>query len=56
MKDRKDSRRFALFIAVLAVLLAMAVWLFGYGSMTNGLPQPSLPGGRPSAQGTVHHG
>ena len=35
---------YAIFITALVILLALAVWLFVYGSMTNGLPQPRLPG------------
>lgn len=55
-KRRKPSA-FAVFIAVLTVLLILAVALFVYGCMTNGLTQPTLPGKGLFALGTVfRHG
>lgn len=58
MSDKKRSdRRFALLITVLTILLLLAVWLFVYGSATNGLPRPQLPGRELSACGAVRcHG
>ena len=58
MADKKhQSHRFAIFIAVLVVLLIGAVALFVYGSMTNGLPQPRLPGkGVFALRTTLPHG
>lgn len=57
MAGRKKDRGFAIFIAVLVVLLILAVALFVYGSMTNGLIQPKLPGKGIFALGTMHpHG
>lgn len=45
MADKKRRNRgFAIFIAVLVILLMLAIALFVYGSMNNGLPQPRLPG------------
>lgn len=45
MADRKRrSPGFAIFITVLVILLILAIALFVYGSMTNGIPQPRLPG------------
>ena len=45
MADKKrESRGFAIFISVLVILLMLAIALFVYGSITNGLPQPRLPG------------
>lgn len=41
---RSRPTAYAIFITVLVILLVLAVWLFIYGSMTNGLPQPRLPG------------
>lgn len=48
-----SDRRFAIFITVLVILLALAIWLFVYGSMNNGLPQPRLPGHGVFALGTT---
>ena len=42
-KQRK-SKGFAILIAILTLLLIGAVALFVYGSMTNTLPMPQLPG------------
>ncbi len=54
---KKKSRAFAIYIAVLVVLLLLAIMLFVYGSMTNGIPQPTLPGKGVFARGTMlHHG
>ena len=45
------------FIAVLVVLLILAVALFVYGSATNGVIRPQLPGKGLFALGTIlHHG
>ena len=51
-KPRKPSA-YSIFIAVLVVLLILAIALFIYGSATNGLPQPVLPGKRPFALGMI---
>ncbi len=58
MADRKrGSRAYAMFITALVILLILAIALFVYGSMTNGLPQPHLPGRGLFALGTIpHHG
>lgn len=56
-RKQKKSRSFALFITVLVILLILAVALFVYGSMNNGIPQPRLPGMNVFALGTMpHHG
>ncbi len=55
-KPRKPSA-YSIFIAVLVVLLILAVALFIYGSATNGLPRPTLPGQGRFALGTImRHG
>ena len=41
---QKKSRGFSVFITVMVILLILAIALFIYGSMTNGLVQPRLPG------------
>lgn len=51
-KHRKPSA-FSIYIAVLVVLLIFAIALFIYGSTTNVLPQPVLPGKRPFALGMI---
>lgn len=58
MADRKrGDRAFAMFITVLVILLMLSIALFVYGSMTNGLPQPHLPGRGLFALGMIpHHG
>ena len=58
MADRKrHNRSFAIFITVLVILLILAIALFVYGSMTNGIPQPKLPGKGIFALGTTpRHG
>lgn len=58
MADRKrGSRAFTLFITILVILLMLSIALFVYGCMTNGLPQPQLPGRGIFALGTMlHHG
>jgi len=57
MAGKKKSRGFAVFITVLVILLIGCIALFVYGSMTNGLPQPRLPGKGVFALRTiVHHG
>lgn len=54
---KRSDRAFAVFITVLVILLILAMALFVYGSMTNGLPKPHLPGQHPLAWGTMpHHG
>lgn len=53
---RKPSA-YSIFIAVLVVLLILAIALFIYGSMTNSLPQPRLPGQSRYALGAImRHG
>ena len=54
MAGRKQDHGFAIFIAVLVILLILAIALFVYGSMTNGLIQPRLPGKGIFALGTVY--
>ena len=55
-KHRKPSA-YSIFIAVLVVLLVFAVALFIYGSATNGLPKPVLPGqGRFAMRMIMRHG
>lgn len=57
MANRKGSRRFALFISVMVILLILCIALFIYGSMTNGIPRPSIPGaGRFALGTTLSHG
>lgn len=51
-KPRKPSA-YSIFIAVLVVLLICAFALFIYGSATNGLPRPVLPGQGRFALGTI---
>lgn len=46
------SQAYPIFITVLVILLILAVALFVYGSMTNGIPQPKLPGKGVFALGT----
>ncbi len=54
---QKKNRGFALFIALMVLLLILAIMLFVYGSMNNGIPQPKLPGKGVFALGTImHHG
>ena len=53
---RKPSG-YHIFIAVLVVLLLLAIALFIYGSATNGLPKPVLPGqGRFAMRMIMRHG
>lgn len=55
-KRRKPSA-FAIFIGILVVLLMLAIALFVYGSMTNGIPRPVLPGRSVFALRTImYHG
>ncbi len=55
-KPRKPSA-YSIFIAVLVVLLILAVALFIYGSASNGMPRPVLPGQSHFALGTImRHG
>ncbi len=57
MADKKKDRGFAVFIGVLLVLLMLCIALFVYGSMTNGLPRPTIPGaGRFALGTTLYHG
>ena len=45
MADRKRGPRgYRIFLLIITVLLIGAIALFIYGSATNGLPQPRLPG------------
>ena len=53
----KKSLGFPILITVLVVLLILAIALFVYGSTTNGIPQPRLPGKGVFALGTMlRHG
>ena len=55
-KHRKPSA-YSIFIAILVVLLVFAIALFIYGSTTNGLPKPVLPGQGRFAMGMImRHG
>ena len=55
--NKRRSRGFAIYIAVLVVLLILAVALFIYGSVTNGVTRPQLPGQFLFAHGTMlYHG
>ena len=58
MPDKKRSRSsFVCLITVLVILLVLCIALFIYGSATNGLPQPRLPGKGLFALGTMlQHG
>ncbi|MBQ4580700.1 MAG: hypothetical protein IJA83_08565 [Clostridia bacterium] len=47
-ENKRKSRGFAIFIAVLVVLLIGAIALFVYGSMNNGVVAPRL---RPNLNG-----
>ena len=54
---RRKPSAYSVFIAVLTVLLILAIALFIYGSMTNGIPQPHLRGKGVFALGTIiRHG
>lgn len=53
MAGKKKSRGFAVFITVMVILLIGCIVLFVYGSMTNGIPQPRLPGKGVFALGTM---
>ena len=54
---RRKPSAYSVFIAVLTVLLILAIALFIYGSTTNGIPQPHLPGKGVFALGTIiRHG
>ena len=54
MADKKRRNLgFTIFITVLVILLILAIALFVYGSMTNGIPQPKLPGKGIFALGTM---
>ena len=53
MAAKKPAKNgFAVLITVLVILLMLAIALFIYGSMTNGIPQPKLPGKGIFALGT----
>ena len=55
--NKRRSRGFAIYIAVLVVLLILAVALFIYGCATNGVTRPQLPGQSLLSHGTMlHHG
>ncbi len=57
MADKKSNRGYAIFMGVMIVLLMLCIALFVYGSMTNGIPRPVLPGTGHFALGTMHpHG
>lgn len=54
---KRSNRGYAIFITVLVILLIGAIALFVYGSATNGIPQPKLPGQGVFALRTMlHHG
>ena len=54
---RRKPSAYGVFIAVLVLLLILAVALFIYGSATNGVPQPHVPGKGVFALGTyLRHG
>ena len=50
-KPQRDG--FPVLITVLVILLILAIALFIYGSMTNGISQPQLPGKGVFALGTT---
>lgn len=58
MADRKHAPKgYRIFLIIMTVLLIGAIALFIYGSVTNGLPQPRLPGKGLFALGTIlRHG
>ena len=58
MADRKRGPcGYRIFLFIMTVLLIGAIALFIYGSATNGLPQPRLPGKGVFALGTIlRHG
>ena len=51
--NKPASRAYPMLITVLVVLLILAIALFVYGSMTNAIPQPKLPGNGIFALGTM---
>ena len=54
---RRKPSAYSVFIAVLTVLLILAIALFIYGSATNGVIRPQLPGRGIFALGTIlRHG
>ena len=54
---RRKPSAYSVFIAVLTVLLILAIALFIYGSATNGIIRPQLPGKGLFALGTIlRHG
>ena len=58
MSARKSpDRGYRIFLTVLIILLGLAVALFIYGSATNGISQPRLPGkGVFAMRAMLHHG
>ena len=57
MAAKKPDRTYHICMAVLVILLMLAIALFIYGSTTNGVPQPRLPGKGVFALGaTAPHG
>ncbi len=57
MADKRSSRGYAIYMGVLIVLLMLCIALFIYGSVTNGIPRPTLPGAGHFALGTMRpHG
>lgn len=54
---KKKNRGFTLLMIVLFILLGLAIALFVYGSMNNGIQAPKLPGKGVFALRTMHpHG
>ena len=54
---KHPNRGYMIFIIVMVILLIGAIALFVYGSSTNGIPQPKLPGQGVFALRTLlHHG
>ena len=57
MADKKSGWAYRIWLAALVILLLLAIALFIYGSMTNGIPKPRLPGKGVFALGTTYlHG
>ncbi len=57
MADKKKDRAYAVFIGVMIILLMLCIALFVYGSMTNRLPRPAIPGaGRFALGAALRHG
>ena len=57
MAYKKSGWAYRIWLAALVILLLLAIALFIYGSATNGIPKPRLPGKGVFALGTTYlHG